>query len=228
MKSPSPFVPQGSNLEQHQQNQARSSLRVKIFCAIGVNVGILLILLMQGCKREQPPIPDAGGDMTGIYGESNPPPVDPGLTDTNYNAGMTDPGTNSGLAVQPVDPVPVTPPPVGTEYKIQKGDTFSSIAPKFNTSVKSLQAANPNVDATKLQINQTITIPPPSTTAPPPVLPIVNAGTGETLYTVKSGDSLSRIATQFGTKVDAIKAANGLTTDRIKVGDKLKIPARSN
>jgi LysM repeat protein len=224
MKSPSPFVPQGSNLEQHQQNQARSSLRVKIFCAIGVNVLILLVLLMQGCKREQPPIPDPGTDMTGIYGETNPPSVDPGFTDTNYNAGMTDPGTNSGMGLQPVEPVPV-PLPVGTEYKIQKGDTFSSIAPKFNTSVKALQAANPNVDATKLQINQVITIPPPSAT-PPPALPVVNAGTGETVYTVKSGDNLSRIAAQFGTKVEAIKTANGLTTDRIKVGDKLKIPAK--
>jgi LysM repeat protein len=211
-------------LEQHQQNQARSSLRVKIFCAIGVNVVVLLVLLMQGCKREQPPLPEGGVDMTGVYGDTNPPAIDPGFTDTNVAAVMTDPGTNSGIGLQPVDPVPV-PPPVGTEYKIQKGDTFSSIAPKFNTSVKALQAANPNVDATRLQINQVITIPPPSA-ATPPALPVVNAGTGETLYTVKSGDTLSRIAAQFGTKVEAIKAANGLSTDRIKVGDKLKIPAK--
>jgi peptidoglycan endopeptidase LytE len=47
----------------------------------------------------------------------------------------------------------------------------------------------------------------------------------ENLYVVKSGDTLSRIASAHGTTVTDLKAANGLRTDRIKVGDKLKLPA---
>jgi len=46
----------------------------------------------------------------------------------------------------------------------------------------------------------------------------------ETLYVVKSGDSLTRIAKVHGTTVKALKAANGLESDRIVVGAKLKIP----
>ena len=49
----------------------------------------------------------------------------------------------------------------------------------------------------------------------------------EQVYTVKSGDSLTRIAGQFGLKVKALRAANSLKTDKIRVGQKLKIPAKS-
>jgi nucleoid-associated protein YgaU len=45
-----------------------------------------------------------------------------------------------------------------------------------------------------------------------------------TVYVVKSGDTLSRIAKAHGTTVKAIEAANGLNDDRILVGAKLKIP----
>jgi LysM repeat protein len=53
------------------------------------------------------------------------------------------------------------------------------------------------------------------------------SGTGEETYTVKSGDSLTRVAKAHGTTIKAIRAENKLTTDHIKVGQKLKIPARA-
>jgi LysM repeat protein len=43
---------------------------------------------------------------------------------------------------------------------------------------------------------------------------------------VKSGDTLIRIAKAHGTTVKAIKSLNGLTTDRIKVGQKLNLPGK--
>lgn len=50
----------------------------------------------------------------------------------------------------------------------------------------------------------------------------VNAG--ETVYVVKSGDTLSRIARLYRTTTEALKAANGLNHDKIVVGAKLKLP----
>lgn len=230
MNSPSPLIPQGSNLE--QQNQARSSLKVKIFCAIGVNVAVLLVLLMQGCKREQPPVENVQTDPAAAYDASNMPPI---YEDTNmppaYDAG----GSNAQTAVveqTPVIPpplpqtVPLTVPTTASEYKIEKGDSFYTIGKKFGVTSKAIQAANPNVDASRLQIGKTIQIPAPSAPAAVGTVPVVDAGTGQTTYSVKSGDSLSKIATQFHTTVAALKSANGLSTDRIKVGDKLKIPAK--
>jgi LysM repeat protein len=63
---------------------------------------------------------------------------------------------------------------------------------------------------------------------PAPAVAPESAATGarsEAIYVVKSGDSLTRIAKTHGTTVQALKAANGLKSDRIVVGAKLKVPA---
>jgi len=44
---------------------------------------------------------------------------------------------------------------------------------------------------------------------------------------VKSGDTLSKIAKAHGTTVKAIQSENNLTTTAIKVGQKLKLPAKA-
>jgi murein DD-endopeptidase MepM/ murein hydrolase activator NlpD len=43
-------------------------------------------------------------------------------------------------------------------------------------------------------------------------------------YTVKAGDSLNRIAKANGVSVGALKQANGLTTESIRIGQKLTLP----
>jgi LysM repeat protein len=47
-----------------------------------------------------------------------------------------------------------------------------------------------------------------------------------TVYIVRAGDTLFSIARRYGTTVQAIKAANGLTNNTIRVGQRLVIPAR--
>ena len=84
--------------------------------------------------------------------------------------------------------------------------------PALTVEQKPKPGPQPNLNAT-------------SRTAPPVLKE--NAATAsqpETLYVVKSGDSLTRIAKAHGTTVKALKAANGLEGDRIVVGAKLKIP----
>jgi LysM repeat protein len=50
-------------------------------------------------------------------------------------------------------------PKEGFSYTIQKGDTLSSIASRFKTTVKFIQNANKITDPTKIQVGQTIFIP---------------------------------------------------------------------
>ncbi len=45
-------------------------------------------------------------------------------------------------------------------------------------------------------------------------------------YTVKSGDTLTLIAQACNTTVSRIKELNGLTSDRLRIGQTLKIPAK--
>ena len=46
-------------------------------------------------------------------------------------------------------------------------------------------------------------------------------------YVVEKGDTLSHIATRFGVSVTTIKDANSLTSDNIKIGQKLFIPQKT-
>lgn len=51
------------------------------------------------------------------------------------------------------------------------------------------------------------------------------AATGDTVYVVKSGDTLSRIAAKYGTTYQKLAAYNGITNPNvISVGQKIKIP----
>ncbi|MDT8389552.1 MAG: LysM peptidoglycan-binding domain-containing protein [Lentisphaeria bacterium] len=53
----------------------------------------------------------------------------------------------------------------------------------------------------------------------------VSAGATQGVYTVVAGDTLSTIAKAFGVSVTALKQANNLTDDMIRVNQKLTIPA---
>ncbi len=221
MNNQNPFIPQGILID--QKNRSRARLRLAVFSILGVPVlGLLVLLITQGCRREQPQQP---ADMQQAAIETNLPPVDTNLPPANLP-------TNLPAVVVPT-PTP-TPAPTGgaTEYTVAKGDTFSSIGKKFNVSTKAIQNANPNVDPLKLQVNQKLVIPAPAVGAPPvsaagsPEAVPATAG-GEQIYTVKSGDTLTSIARSHGITVKAIETANNLTSTRIKVGEKLKIPAKA-
>lgn len=57
-----------------------------------------------------------------------------------------------------------------------------------------------------------------------PTSTAVTAPLADTVYIVKAGDTLYRLARRFGTTVDAIMAYNGLTSTTIYVGQRLYIP----
>ncbi len=114
----------------------------------------------------------------------------------------------------------------GTEYVVVKGDILETIAKKNGVTLKALEAANPGVVPTKLKVGQKLQIPAPTTSAVAPTA-ATGVDTGAETYTVKSGDTLSKIAKSHGTTVKAIQSENNLTTTAIKVGQKLKIPAKA-
>ena len=62
-------------------------------------------------------------------------------------------------AVASVAASTATPSVDGQTYTVVDGDTFGKLADKFGVAVTDIQAANPNVTATSLQIGQTLIIP---------------------------------------------------------------------
>jgi LysM repeat protein len=228
MNNQSPLVPQGSLLD--QKNKGRARVEIAVFVVLAIHGIGLMALLMQGCQK--PPeaqLPSEPTNTPPPFVEPTNPPAPPPAT-TN----VTPPPPPATNPVPPAsDLTPPTPPPGATEYTIVKGDTFGALQKKFHVSLKALQEANPGVEPTKLKIGQKIHIPPAATVTPvttgtastPTTADTTSAGS-EQIYTVKSGDTLGAIAKHNGTSLKALRGANNLKTDRITVGQKLKIPAK--
>lgn len=94
-------------------------------------------------------------------------------------------------------------------YTVKKGDSLYKIANNYNTSVSNIMKLN-NLKSTSLSIGQILKIPS-------------NTGNNETIYIVKKGDSLYKIAMKFNTTVDNIKKKNNLKSNLLSINQKLII-----
>lgn len=105
-------------------------------------------------------------------------------------------------------------PPTGSNmYVVQSGDSLYKIANQYGITVDELVAAN-NLSSNILNIGQILVIPIKEEIAP----------SEYEIYTVKSGDSLYKIANQFGVTTYAIIELNNLSTTLLKINQQLLIP----
>jgi LysM repeat protein len=169
-----------------------------------------------------------------------------GITNANLiRAGQVLKLSSDGVAPAapaPATPAPTTPAPAApapaasaTTYKVVAGDSLSGIAARFGTTTRNLMSLNGIVDANRIRIGQVLNIaagavapatPAPSApapTTPAPSTPAPNAS-GATSYTVVARDTLSGIASRFGTTSRTLMSLNGLTdANRIRIGQVLTI-----
>ncbi len=149
------------------------------------------------------------------------------------------PVSSGSGATSPVTPgeTAVAAAPETTTYIIQSGDSISKISKRYNIKVDAIKAANPNLkDVNKIRLGQKIQLPgridvgsqsvPAGAFAPPPAAKPSVPYTGATRdYVVQKGDYLGKIALKNGCTVRQIKELNGMTTDTIAAGRKIKVPA---
>ncbi len=102
--------------------------------------------------------------------------------------------------------VPYIPVLGSNIYVVKKGDTLWNIAKTFGISVTDLKETN-NLTSNSLSIGQTLVIP--------------NAESESDYYIVVKGDTLYKIANQFGLSVDELKKLNNLNSDTLSIGQKL-------
>ncbi len=133
-----------------------------------------------------------------------------------------------------------------TEYVVRSGDSLGCIAKQYGISRSEIIDLNKMSDPNKLRVGQKLLLPghlkiksapakqsakAKSAAAPAEPLAPASAQAGAALtpvagkeYVVVSGDSLSKIAQKCGTKISALREANKLQGDKLKVGQKLTIP----
>ncbi|MFV0275207.1 MAG: LysM peptidoglycan-binding domain-containing protein [Bacilli bacterium] len=98
-----------------------------------------------------------------------------------------------------------------TTYTVKRGDSLYSIASKFNVAVNDIISQN-NLSSNLLSIGQILKIPNKP------------LETGYIIYTVKSGDSLYKLANKYNTTVNEIMNLSNINSTSLSIGQELKIP----
>ena len=156
------------------------------------------------------------------------------------------------VEVKPVETRPIVPhqdvpqpapaPAVDetTVYIVQPGDYLAKISKKFNIKISAIKSLN-GLTSDKIRVGQKLKLPGkvdvgvqsvPKTAAPaaakaPAAKKEYKPYDGPVeKYTVKDGDFLGKIAAAHKISVRQLKEMNKLSSDSLKVGQKLDVPAR--
>lgn len=130
------------------------------------------------------------------------------------------------------------PEPEYTVYIVQPGDYLAKISRKYNIKIDAIKKANPSIKNDVIRIGQKLKLPGKVDVGeqkePAKAAAAGGAKTsskfapyaGETVeYVVKSGDTLGAIAYGHGINIRQLKELNSLSSDVLKIGQKLKVPA---
>ena len=100
-------------------------------------------------------------------------------------------------------------------HRVRSGESLYTIGKRYGVSVDRIKAAN-GLRRNTIRVGQELVIPARSSGG-------ATASEGK-VHRVRSGDTLSEIARRYGTTVSKLHSANGLTSNRLRIGQELKIP----
>ena len=196
--------------------------RVSPWRLVVLVVGVIVIVLAGGglfLRSRVPAAPQPTQTPVPIATETLPP------TETHTPLPPTSTPTVTSVPTQPNTPVPPT------RYTVRSGDTLSTIAEKFDTTVERLQSFNGLGNSDELQVGQVLQIPtsgstPNPTNTPRPTETFVPGPTpGTVLHVVQSGDTLLGISIKYGVSLSIIQKVNEIQdAESIRVGQQLVIP----
>lgn len=119
------------------------------------------------------------------------------------------------IAANKVEATPVS-------YKVQKGETLSSISKKYNITEEELKASN-NLKSNTLRSGQSLQIAQVATPASAVPSNKVELEAKSVSYKVKKGETLSSISKKYHITEDELKAMNNLKSSTIRFGQELRV-----
>ena len=115
-------------------------------------------------------------------------------------------------------------------HVVRSGETISGIASRYGVSTGEVRDANPKIPKSgMIRVGQQLIIPTSGYSAQTRA---AIAATQESVrapsrnaqvYTVRKGDTLSGIAKRYGTTSSNLKRINGLSSDQLRIGQKLRL-----
>lgn len=100
-------------------------------------------------------------------------------------------------------------------HRVRSGESLYTIGKRYGVSVDRIKAAN-GLRRNTIRVGQELVIPARSSGDA--------AVSDGKVHRVRSGDTLSEIARRYGTTVSKLRSANGLTSNRLRIGQELRIP----
>ena len=138
--------------------------------------------------------------------------------------------TTASPVIKPA-PVTINTPVSSTTYTVQKGDYLYKIAQQFGVSIQDLKrwnhlnnnyiyTGNRLIVADPGQVSSTPVVEE-TTVAPQPQRPVDSHSSA--YHTVQKGDYLYKIARKYGVSIQNIKSWNGMSSNVVHVGQRLKV-----
>jgi membrane-bound lytic murein transglycosylase D len=141
------------------------------------------------------------------------------------------PSGHAERLIAELDQIPVYRPPTPkyVYHRVRPGESLSVIANRYRTSVRAIMDLNNLKRRNYVRVGWKLKIPTkagaasgPKKTASPARQPRKKVS----LYVVRKGDSLWKIANRYGTTTKAIRSFNRLQSSTLQIGQTLRIPVQ--
>ena len=199
---------------------------------VGIHVVAYLVIAQPGCRSTAvKPAPEAAPQPARTVPADEPAAAvaEPSLVSLNLPFAQAPVGDRFAPTRPGAEPAPVASTPAKT-YAVQKGDSFYTIARKHGITVDELTAANNLSKSASIRPGQKLVIPTKAGVSAPTAHGVKASGpsaapvAGGSTYTVRSGDTLSKIAARHRTTAGALRTLNGISGDHLRIGQVLQLP----
>ncbi len=145
------------------------------------------------------------------------------LPHENYSLRI--PKGKADILLASLDDIPVSypPRPAYVYHRIRHGESLSTIARRYHSSVRKIMWANNMRRSSYIVAGKKLKIPLGRMTSYRPSMQDKNQRDLPSTHIVHSGDSLWNIAKRYGTTTKKIRELNHLSTTRLHIGQVLKI-----